>query len=116
MRRTLANFGLPFDEATPSVHFPKALKRPRNNAGPASIILIALCACVCVRVRVCVCVCVCACVRVCTNAFSSQTVGRTVSKFCLPPKTRVQVSDGTSLETLRPSQVVEMRFVTVQLA
>ena len=32
----------------------------------------------------CVCVCVCACV--CTNAYSSQTVGRTVSKFCLPPK------------------------------
>ena len=29
-------FGLPFDKATPLVHFPKALKRPRNNAGPAS--------------------------------------------------------------------------------
>ena len=28
---------LPFDKATPVVHFPKALKRPRNNAGPASI-------------------------------------------------------------------------------
>ena len=25
------------------------------------------------------------CVRVCTNAYSSQTKGRTVSKFCLPP-------------------------------
>ena len=34
--RTLAKFGLPFDKATPLVHFPKALKRPRNNAGPAS--------------------------------------------------------------------------------
>ena len=35
-----------------------------------------------------VCVCVCACVRVCvcTNAYSSQTVGCTVSKFCLPPQ------------------------------
>ena len=32
----LAKFGLPFDKATPLVHFPKALKRPRNNAGPAS--------------------------------------------------------------------------------
>ena len=36
MRRTLAKFGLPFEKATPLVHFPKALKRPRNNAGPAS--------------------------------------------------------------------------------
>ena len=36
----------------------------------------------------------------------------TVSKFCLPPtkKSRVQVSAGTSPETLRPSQVVETRF------
>ena len=33
----LAKFGLPFEKATPLVHFPKALKRPRNNAGPASI-------------------------------------------------------------------------------
>ena len=33
----LAKFGLPFDKATPLVHFPTALKRPRNNAGPASI-------------------------------------------------------------------------------
>ena len=40
------------------------------------VILIALCACVCE----------CVCVRVCTNAFSSYTVGRTVSKFCLPQK------------------------------
>ena len=32
----LAKFGLPFDKATPLVHFPKALKRTRNNAGPAS--------------------------------------------------------------------------------
>ena len=37
MRRTLAKFGLPFEKATPLVHFPKALKRPRNNAGPAGI-------------------------------------------------------------------------------
>ena len=29
---------------------------------------------------------------------------------------RVQVSAGTSLETLRPSEVVETRFVTLQLA
>ena len=34
---TLAKFGLPFDKATQLIHFPKALKRPRNNAGPASI-------------------------------------------------------------------------------
>ena len=33
----LAKFGLPFKKATPLVHFPKALKRPRNNAGPAGI-------------------------------------------------------------------------------
>ena len=32
----LSKFGLPFDKGTPLVHFPKALKRPRNNAGPAS--------------------------------------------------------------------------------
>ena len=37
MRRTLAKFGLPFEKATPLVHFPIALKRPRNNAGPAGI-------------------------------------------------------------------------------
>ena len=35
MRRTLAKFGLPFEKATPLVHFPKALKRPWNNASPA---------------------------------------------------------------------------------
>ena len=39
MRRTLAKFGLPFEKATPLVHFPKALKRPRNTAGPASSVL-----------------------------------------------------------------------------
>ena len=33
-----------------------------------------------------------------------------------PPKTRVQVSAGTSLETLRLSEVVETRFVTLQFA
>ena len=37
MRRTPAKFGLPFEKATQLVHFPKALKRPRNNAGPAGI-------------------------------------------------------------------------------
>ena len=37
MRRTLAKFGLPFEKATPLEHFPKAPKRPRNNAGPAGI-------------------------------------------------------------------------------
>ena len=37
MRRTLTKFGLPFKKATPLVYFPKALKRPRNNAGPAGI-------------------------------------------------------------------------------
>ena len=37
MRRTLAKFGIPFEKATPLVHFPKALKRPLNNAGPAGI-------------------------------------------------------------------------------
>ena len=37
MRRTLAKFGLPFEKATPLVHCPKALKCPRNNAGPAGI-------------------------------------------------------------------------------
>ena len=36
MRRTLAKFGLPFEKAK-QLHFPKALKRPRNNAGPAAI-------------------------------------------------------------------------------
>ena len=35
MRRTLAKFGLPFEKDTPLVHCPRALKRPRNNAGPA---------------------------------------------------------------------------------
>ena len=35
--RGLSKFCLPFDKATPLVHFPKALKRPRNNAGPAGI-------------------------------------------------------------------------------
>ena len=34
--RTLSKFCLPFDEATTSVHFPKALKCPRNNVVPAS--------------------------------------------------------------------------------
>ena len=37
MSRTLAKFGLPFDKATPLVQFTKALKRPRNNVGPASV-------------------------------------------------------------------------------
>ena len=37
VRRTLTKFGLPFEKATPLVHFPKALKRPRNNTGPAGI-------------------------------------------------------------------------------
>ena len=37
VRRTLAKFGLPLEKATPLVHFPKALKRPQNNAGPASV-------------------------------------------------------------------------------
>ena len=37
MRRTLAKFVLHFEKATPLVHFPKALKRPQNNAGPAGI-------------------------------------------------------------------------------
>ena len=37
MRRTLANFGLPFEKATPLVHFSMVLKCPRNNAGPAGI-------------------------------------------------------------------------------
>ena len=44
-------------------------------------VCVCVCACVCASARVCVCVCVCACVRVCTNAYSSQTVGRTVSKM-----------------------------------
>ena len=39
MRRTLAKFGLPFKKATPLVHLPKALIRPRNNAGPASRVI-----------------------------------------------------------------------------
>ena len=42
MRRTLAKFCLPFEKATPLVHFQKALKRPRNNAGPAGIGLLIL--------------------------------------------------------------------------
>ena len=40
MRRTLAQFGLPFEKATLLGHCPKALKRPRNNAGPAGIELL----------------------------------------------------------------------------
>ena len=32
------------------------------------------------------------------------------------PKARVQFSNRTSLETLRPSEVVKTRFVTLQLA
>ena len=36
MSRTLVKFGVPFDKATPLVHFLKRLKRPRNTAGPAS--------------------------------------------------------------------------------
>ena len=40
VRRTLAKFGLPFEKATPLVHFPKALKGPRKNAGPAGIELL----------------------------------------------------------------------------
>ena len=35
MSRTLSKFCLPFDEATPFIHFLKALKRPQNNDGPA---------------------------------------------------------------------------------
>ena len=42
MRRTPAKFGLPFEKATPLVHFPKALKHPRNNACPAGIELLIL--------------------------------------------------------------------------
>ena len=37
VRRTLAKFGLPFEKATPIVHCPNSIKRPRNNAGPAGI-------------------------------------------------------------------------------
>ena len=37
MSRTLSKFCLPFDQATPAVHFLKAIKRPRNNAGLASV-------------------------------------------------------------------------------
>ena len=40
MNRTLSKFSLPFDEATTSVHFPKTLKHPQNNAGPAGIELL----------------------------------------------------------------------------
>ena len=36
----LAKFGLPFDKATPLVHFPKALKCPRNNAVLLVIVII----------------------------------------------------------------------------
>ena len=36
MSRTLSKFSLPFDKATTLVHFPKTLKRPRNNAGSTS--------------------------------------------------------------------------------
>ena len=32
-----SQFGLPFEKATLLVHCPKALKRPRNNAGPAGV-------------------------------------------------------------------------------
>ena len=36
MSRTLSKFCLPFDQATPAVHFLKAIKCPRNNTGLAS--------------------------------------------------------------------------------
>ena len=39
MRHTLAKFGLPFEKATPLVHFPKALKRPWNTVVPDSIFI-----------------------------------------------------------------------------
>ena len=37
MSCTLSQFCLPFDQATREVHFLKAIKHPRNNAGLASI-------------------------------------------------------------------------------
>ena len=36
MSRTLSKVSLPFDEGTTLVHFPKTLKRPRNNARSTS--------------------------------------------------------------------------------
>ena len=42
MSCTLSKFSLPFDEATTLVHFPKTLKRPRNNRGPAGIGLLTM--------------------------------------------------------------------------
>ena len=36
----LAKCGLPFEKVAPLVHCPKALKRPRNNGGPAGIELL----------------------------------------------------------------------------
>ena len=62
MRRTLPKFGVPFEKATPLVHFPKALERPRNNAGPASTITL-IAWFVCARARVCVCMRVFVCVQ-----------------------------------------------------
>ena len=54
-------------------------------------------------------------VRTGVNYCFSSTVGRTLSKFGFP-QTCVQFSNSTLLETLRPSEVVEMRFVTLHLA
>ena len=39
MSRTLSKFCLPFDEATPDVHFPKALKLSQNTAGLAGLMI-----------------------------------------------------------------------------
>ena len=57
----LANFGVTFDKATLLVHFPKRLKRPRNTAGPASLIYNFIQVCLCVCVSVCLCVCLFGC-------------------------------------------------------
>ena len=49
----LAKFGLPFEKATPLVHFQRTLKPPRNNEGPASLIynFIRVCVSVCVKAK-----------------------------------------------------------------
>ena len=91
VRRTLAKFGQPFERATPLIHFQKAFKRPRNNAGPASIYLSP---------------CVGVCVHFQTLIATRPKVLR-CPNFAYPQKTIIQSSDGTTLETLRPSEVVE---------
>ena len=89
---------MPFDEATPAVHFPKAFIRGLNTAGIASTYLGP-----CVSARACVCGGVYACVYKCLELPDLGLQGRQT----LPTlETCNQVLDGASHETVRHSEVV----------